>query len=314
MLRYIGWRLVAGLPVVAVVLVLSFALLYLAPGDPAQAILGPDATAEQVARLHAALGLDRPFIQQFLSWAGGLLHGDLGDSLFLHQSVWESILSHVQPTVLLAVLAQAIAILVGVAAGIFAALHRGRALDRVIMTLSITGTAIPNFVLALGLVVVFAVGLGALPATGFVPLEAGLFQSLQTMVLPALALGSAQAALIARMMRSSMIEIMESDFILAARAIGVSRRPLILRYALGNAAGPTLSVIGVTFGSLLSGAVIVEMVFNIPGLGRLTIDAVQNRDMPVLQGVLLVTTMAYVVVTIIVDVLQAAINPRLRAS
>ncbi|MGH3762050.1 ABC transporter permease [Actinophytocola sp.] len=314
MLRYIGWRLMAGLPVVAVVLVLSFGLLYLAPGDPAQAILGPDATAEQVARLHAALGLDRPFIEQFLAWSGGLLQGDLGDSLFLHQSVWEAILSHAQPTVLLAMLAQAIAILIGLTAGIFAALHRGRALDRVLMTLSIMGTAIPNFVLALGLVVVFAVGLGILPATGFVPLEAGLVQSLLTLVLPALALGSAQAALIARMMRSSMIEIMESDFILAARSIGVSRRPLILRYALGNTAGPTLSVIGVTFGSLLSGAVIVEMVFNIPGLGRLTIDAVQNRDVPVLQGVLLVTTMAYVVVTIIVDVLQAAINPRLRAS
>jgi len=314
LLAYATRRVLAAVPVLLIVALVTFLLMSLVPGDPALVLLGDSATAESVARLRAELGLDQPAVVRFLSWFGGVLRGDLGQSIFLSDPVATIIAKRGLVSLTLAVVAQAVAIVLGIALGVVAALRRGRWTDRLLSTAAVAGIALPNFVVAIVLVAFFAVRLRWFPATGFVAPWDDLGRSLATLALPVAALAFKQAALIARMMRGSMVEVLDSEYVLAASARGLSRVRRVVRHALPNALGPTVTVIGVGFGSLVTGTVIVEVVFGIPGLGQLLIDGVRTRDIVLLQGLMLTITAVYVAVTLVTDIVQAWVNPRVKLS
>ena len=309
-LGYTVRRLVAGVPVVFVVVFLTFALIYLTPGDAAVVIAGEDATPEQLEEVRATLGLDQPFLTQFGTWALGLLSGNLGHSLVLPQSVGEALLARAQPTLMLAVFAQIIAIILSVPLGVLAAKYYGRPFDRTVNIFAVAGIAVPPFVIGIGLILIFSVALSLFPASGYVPPSDGIFASFGSLILPAIALGLAQAAFIVRITRSSMYDVFSSDFVRAATMRGFSSIRIMVKHVLRAGIGPTISAIGISFGSLINGAIVVEIVFNLPGLGRLLLSAVQTRDVPILQGLLLVVTLSYILINIATDVIQAAVNPR----
>lgn len=304
-------RIVAGIPVVAVVLFITFSLTYLTPGDAATYLAGEDATPEQVQDVRTTLGLDRPFIEQFIIWAGSALTGHLGESLVLPQSVTEALLARAEPTIILAIFAQGIATIFAVPFGVIAAKYRGGHFDRAVNFGAVAGIAIPPFVVGIALILVFSVMMTVFPATGYVSLGTGLGATLESLILPAFALGLAQAAFIVRITRTSMISVFESDYVRAAMARGFSGVRVVFRHVLRPGIGPTISAMGLSFATLINGAIVVEIVFNIPGLGRLLTDSVQARDVPTLQGLLLAITVSYILINIITDVIQAAINPRI---
>ena len=309
-LAYTVRRLVAGIPVVLIVVFLTVALIHLTPGDAATVIAGDDATPEQVQEVRESLGLDRPFLAQFGTWALGLLSGNLGQSLVLPQSVGEALLARAEPTLMLAIFAQVIAIILAVPLGVLAAKYYGRPFDRTVNILAVAGIAVPPFVIGIGLILIFSVALSLFPASGYVTVSDGIFASFGSLILPAIALGLAQAAFIVRITRSSMYDVFSSDFVRAATMRGFSSIRIMGKHVLRAGIGPTISAIGISFGSLINGAIVVEIVFNLPGLGRLLLSAVQTRDVPILQGQLLVITLSYVVINIATDVIQAALNPR----
>jgi peptide/nickel transport system permease protein len=309
---YIVRRLVAIVPVMLVVATVAFVLIHLAPGDPASVIAGPYASAEDVARLRVQLGIDRPLPVQLGRWYWRLLHGDLGTSIFLRRPVLEAIADRAEPTILLTLGAVLVAAAVGVPAGIVSARRHGGAVDQVVMVLALLGTSVPNFLLGLLMILVFAVWLGWFPVAGYVPLDSGAWRTLRSLVMPSIALGLVQSALIARITRSAMLDVLREQYILAGRAKGLSEGRVVYKHALKNAFVPTLTVIGISVAVLLSGAVIIEQVFNIPGLGRLVISAVLRRDYPVVQGVILVVGAVYVLVNLAVDLAYLALDPRIR--
>jgi peptide/nickel transport system permease protein len=309
---YLIKRVLALVPVLGVVAVVVFLLIHLTPGDPAAVILGPDASPADVAALRAQLGLNDPLYLQFLRWLGGVLQGDLGESLFIRQPVTEVLADALGPTLSLAIMAELLALVIAVPAGIVAARRRGTAVDRAFMGGALLGISVPSFLSGLFLVLVFAVGLGWFPVAGFRPVEDGLGRHLTYLVLPAIALGGLQAALIARTTRSSMLDVLTENYMKTAKAKGLSERMRIYKHALRNAALPVLTVIGQTFGTLIAGAAVVETVFNIPGIGQLVVNSVERRDFVVIQGVVLLIAVSYVLINLVVDVLYSALDPRLR--
>jgi peptide/nickel transport system permease protein len=309
---YLIRRLLALVPVLGVVAVVVFLLIHLTPGDPAAVMLGPEASAAQVDALRAQLGLNDPLYVQFFRWLGGVLQGDLGESLFIRQPVTQVLADALGPTLSLAIMAELLALVVAVPAGIVAARRRGTAVDRAFMGGALLGISVPSFLSGLFLVLVFAVGLGWFPVAGFRPVEDGLGRHLTYLVLPAIALGGLQAALIARTTRSSMLDVLTENYMKTAKAKGLSERVRIYKHALRNAALPVLTVIGQTFGTLIAGAAVVETVFNIPGIGQLVVNSVERRDFVVIQGVVLLIAVSYVLINLVVDVLYSALDPRIR--
>ena len=309
---YLLRRLLAVIPVMLVVATVAFVLIHLAPGDPASVIAGPYAAAEDIARLSHQLGLDQPMPVQLVKWYGRLLAGDLGDSIFLRRPVIEAIAERLEPTLLLTGWALLIAVLLGVPAGVLSARYHNSALDQSFMALALVGLSVPSFLLGLLMILVFGVWLGWLPVAGYVPLESGLWPNLRSLLMPAVSLGLVQSALIARITRSSMLDVLREQYILASRAKGLAERVVVYKHALKNAIIPTLTVIGITLAILIGGAVVIETVFNIPGLGRLIISAVLRRDYPVIQGVVLLIAVSYTLVNLLVDLAYLVLDPRIR--
>ena len=312
MKTYIARRLLALIPVALVVATVAFILIHLAPGDPASIIAGPDASPDDVARIQRQLGLDAPFHVQLFRWYGRLVRGDLGQSIFLRRPVLEAIVDRAEPTILLTLYATVIAVALGVPAGVLAARHHDGAADQVLMAGALVGISIPNFLLGLLLILLFSVRLGWFPVAGYSPLEYGWLRTLRSLTLPAFALGVVQSALIARIARSAMLDVLREQFIVAGRAKGLGERAVVYKHALKNAMIPTVTVIGISLAILISGSVIVEQVFNIPGLGRLIISAVLRRDYPVIQGVVICIAGIYMLVNLAVDLSYVVFDPRVR--
>ncbi len=312
MKTYIVRRLLALFPVAVVVATVAFVLIHIAPGDPASIIAGPDASPDDVARLQRQLGLDAPFHVQLFRWYGRLARGDLGQSIFLRRPVLEAIVDRAEPTILLTTYALIIAVLLGVPAGVLAARHHDEATDQALMAGALIGISIPNFLLGLLLILFFSVQLGWFPVAGYSPLEYGWLGTLRSLTLPAFALGVVQSALIARIARSAMLDVLREQFIVAGRAKGLGEPAVVYKHALKNAMIPTVTVIGISLAILISGSVIVEQVFNIPGLGRLIISAVLRRDYPVIQGVVICIAGIYMLVNLAVDLSYVVFDPRVR--
>ena len=295
-----------------VVGIFVFSLLHLAPGDPAAIIAGDNATEANVARIRASLGLDRPLLEQFASWGWATLRGDLGVSMFSGIPVTRLVEQRIGPTVSLALATMLVAISVAITLGILAAWKAGSLLDRAVMALAVTGFSVPVFVVGYILVYFFALQWHWLPVQGYVPLSEGFWPWARHLVLPSVALGMAYVALIARITRASMLEVLAEDYIRTASAKGVATLPMLLRHALKNAAVPIITVIGIGVALLMSGVVITESVFNIPGVGRLVVDAITRRDYPIIQGVMIVFAAVYVLINLVIDILYSFIDPRIR--
>lgn len=311
MWRYAGRRALATVPVMAVVALFVFSLLYLAPGDPAAIIAGDQASAEDIARIHASLGLDRPFLVRFGEWLWRVLHGDLGTSIFANLSVTHMIGQRVEPTLSLMVLTLVFAVIVAVPLGVLAAARAGSWLDRLVMLFAVLGFSVPVFVVGYVLAWVFALRLDWLPVQGYTPLAQGVLPWLRSLVLPVIALGAIYIALIARITRAAMLETLGQDYVRTARAKGLAPLPILFVHALKNAAVPIVTVVGLGVALLIGGAVVTESVFAIPGIGRLVVDAILRRDYPVIQGVTLLFSFVYVVVNLIVDLLYSVFDPRI---
>jgi peptide/nickel transport system permease protein len=312
MLSYIIRRLLGVIPVMLVVGIFVFSLLHLAPGDPAAIIAGDNATEANVARIRANLGLDRPLLEQFASWGWATVRGDLGVSMFSNIAVTTLVEQRIGPTVSLAATTMLVAISIAITLGILAAWKAGSLLDRAVMGLAVAGFSVPVFVVGYILVYFFALQWHWLPVQGYVPLSEGFWPWLRHLILPSFALGMAYVALIARITRASMLEVLAEDYIRTASAKGVATLPMLLSHALKNAAVPIITVIGIGVALLMSGVVITESVFNIPGVGRLVVDAITRRDYPIIQGVMVVFAAVYVLVNLVIDILYCFIDPRIR--
>ena len=312
MLGYIGRRILATIPVMAVVGLFVFSLLYFAPGDPAAIIAGDQASPEDIIRIRAKLGLDRPFLVRFGEWSCHILHGDLGTSIFTNLPVTTMIGQRVQPTVSLMLVTLVFAIAVAVPLGVVAAWKAGSLIDRLVMGLAVMGFSVPVFVVGYVLAYVFALELGWLPVQGYTPIEQGLWPWLSNLILPAVTLGLVYIALIARVTRATMLDVLSQDYVRTARAKGLSQGPVLFVHALKNAAVPIVTVIGIGIALLIGGAVVTETVFAIPGLGRLTVDAILRRDYPVIQGVVLLFSFVYVLVNLAIDLFYTVLDPRIR--
>jgi peptide/nickel transport system permease protein len=310
--RYAARRLLAALPVLLLVSVLSFGIVWIVPGDVASEMAGPTATAEELARLRERLGLTRPWHEQLLGWYGALLQGDLGESILLRQGVAAAIVERLPVTLGLTFVALLIAMVCGTALGVLAALRAGRTADRVAMGTALIGFSVPDFWLGLVFVYLFAVTLGWLPTGGYVAFAEDPLGWARSMVLPAGTLALAQMGLFARMTRASMLEVLRQDYVRTARAKGMPGWIVIGKHALRNALIPVVTVAGIACGVLLGGAVVIESVFSLPGVGRLIVGAIQRRDYPVIQGGLLLTATIFVLVNLLVDLLYAALDPRIR--
>lgn len=312
MIAYIARRLLLLAPVTLVVGTITFALIHITPGDPAAVMLGPEATPEQVARLQDELGLDDPLIVQYPRWLLGVVRLDLGDSLFLDMPVSQAIRDRIVPTLQLALYSMAIALVIGVPAGIIAAIRQNSWFDHVFRLVSIGGIAVADFFLGMLLILVFAVTLNWLPSGGYVAFSTDPLRHLTSMLLPSLALGVSIAGLPARLIRSTMLDVLHEDYIRTAIAKGLSPNDVAVRHALRNALMPAVTVLGYTLGDVLGGAVVVETVFNLPGMGQLVVDSIARRDFPIIQGIVMVIAVGYLVTNLLVDVLYVYLDPRLR--
>ncbi len=305
-------RFAGALVVLLLVSLVSFGLIWLVPGDPASAFLDASATPEQLERLRTALGLDQPLPVQMAQWYGRVLQGDLGESILLRRSVSAALVERLPATLSIAGVALLFAVVCGVSAGIVAAVNHNRWIDQAVMSTALLGLSVPDFWLGLVLILVFAVSLGWLPTGGFVPFGETPTGWLRSIVLPAMTLGLVQIGFIARIARTAMLEVLGQDFIRTADAKGLSNFDIVVRHGLPNALIPILTVIGIVAGALLGGAVIIEQVFSVPGIGRLIIGAIAARDFPVMQGGLLFLAVIYLGVNLIVDLLYAIADPRVR--
>jgi peptide/nickel transport system permease protein len=286
--------------------------LYLSPGDPAAIIAGDTATVEDIARIRAMLGLDRPVYIQFAEWVWRLLRGDLGISIFTNLPVTKLIEQRVEPTVALTITTLIISILVAIPMGVLAAWRAGSWVDRVVMVFAVLGFSVPVFVLAYILIYIFAIRADILPVQGYVSITVGFWPFLSHLILPSVALGMIYAALIARITRASMLDVLAQDYIRTAQAKGLGNQQVLIGHALKNAAVPIVTIIGIGVALLISGVVVTETVFAIPGLGRLTVDAILRRDYPIIQGIILIFSAAYVLVNLLVDLSYTLLDPRIR--
>ncbi|MGB3719467.1 MAG: ABC transporter permease [Hyphomicrobiaceae bacterium] len=312
MTAYIIRRLLATIPVMAVVAIFVFLLLRLAPGDPAALIAGDNATSAQIEEIRQKLGLNLPIWEQFFLWAGDILRGDLGKSIFSNMPVTTLIAQRLEPTLMLTLATLIVAISLAIPLGVIAAWKARTAIDRVVMLFSVLGFAVPVFLAGYVLMYVFSIQLRWLPVQGYRPLSQGLWPSIQSLILPAIALGMTYVALIARITRASMLEVLAQDYIRTANAKGLATGRVLLLHALKNASVPIVTVIGIGIALLISGVVITETVFNIPGLGRLTVDAVLKRDYPIVQGLILVFAATKVIINLLIDLSYAFLDPRIR--
>ena len=312
MLAYFLRRVLATIPVVLMVALFVFSLLYLAPGDPAAIIAGDQATPDDVERIRASLGLDRPFLVRFLEWLWNVLHGDLGTSIFTNLPVSHMIKQRIEPTLSLMALTLTLSLSLAIPMGVIAAWKHGTLIDRFVMMLAVFGFSTPSFVVGYLLAYVFALQLDWLPVQGFTSITQGLFPFLRNLILPSVALGLIFMALIARITRATMLDVLSQDYIRTAKAKGVEQKGVLFVHALKNAAVPIATIVGIGFASLIGGAVVTESVFAIPGLGRLTVDAILRRDYPVIQGVVLLFSFNYVLVNLAVDLLYTVFDPRIR--
>jgi peptide/nickel transport system permease protein len=312
MVSYILRRVLSTLPVMGIVALFVFSLLYIAPGDPAAVIAGDQASPADVERIRQSLGLDRPFLIQFGAWLWHILHGDLGTSIFTNLPVAKMIAQRIEPTFSLMAITLVLTILVAVPLGVVAAWKAGSWVDRTIMAFAVFAFSLPVFVVGYVLAYVFALQFEWLPVQGYTPLATGFWPWLQNLILPAVALGSVYIALIARITRASMLEVLQQDYIRTGRAKGLGQGNILFVHALKNAAVPIVTVIGIGIALLIGGAVVTESVFAIPGLGRLTIDAILRRDYPVIQGIVLLFSFLYVLVNLMVDVTYTLVDPRIR--
>jgi len=308
----IARRLLATIPVMGVVAIAVFALLHATPGDPAVIIAGDYATGEDIARIRAKLGLDQPFLTQVGLWLGRIVRGDLGTSIFSGLPVTTLIGQRVGTTAWLTLFAMLISVGIGVPVGVLAAWRKGSWLDRLVMVFAVSGFSMPTFWLGFILVYVFAITMSWLPVQGYSPITAGFWPFLSHLILPALTLSVVYMALIARMTRASMLGVLVEDSIRTAFAKGVAPRGVLIRHALKNASLPVVTIIGIGFALLIGGAVVTESVFALPGLGRLTVDAIIRRDYPVIQGVILIVSGVYVLLNLVIDVLYVVLDPRIR--
>jgi len=312
MFAYIVRRILATIPVMAVVAIFVFGLLYLSPGDPAAIIAGDTATPADIARIHAQLGLDRPLYIQFGDWVWRLMHGDLGISIFTNLPVIHLIAQRVEPTIALSVTTLIVTIVVAIPMGILAAWKVGTWIDRAVMVFAVIGFSVPVFVLAYMLIFVFSIATNWLPVQGYVEPSRGIVPFLSHLVMPSMALGMILAALIARITRASMLDVLAQDYIRTAQAKGLGSRQVLIGHALKNAAVPIVTIIGISVALLISGVVVTETVFAIPGLGRLTVDAILRRDYPIIQGIILIFSGVYVLINLLVDLSYTFLDPRIR--
>ena len=312
MLSYLLRRVLSTIPVMAIVALFVFSLLYIAPGDPAAIIAGDQATPADVERIRAGLGLDRPFLIRFGEWLWNVLNGDLGVSIFTNLPVTRMIGQRLEPTISLMVLTLILSVSIAVPMGVLAAWNHGTWIDRVIMVFAVLGFSVPVFVVGYVLAYVFALELDWFPVQGYTPISRGLGPWLNNLVLPSVALGGVYIALISRITRATMLEVLGQDYVRTAKAKGVGSRTILFLHALKNAAVPIVTVIGIGVALLIGGAVVTESVFAIPGLGRLVVDAILRRDYPVIQGVVLLFSFVYVLVNLGVDLLYTVFDPRIR--
>lgn len=312
MLRYLIKRLLATIPVMGVVALLVFSLLYLSPGDPAAVIAGDIATEADIARIRAQLGLDQPYLVRFGGWLWALAHGDLGTSIFTNLPVAKLIGQRIEPTLALTVCTLIVAVGLAVPLGVLAAARAGGWVDRLVMAISVLGFSVPVFVIAYGLILLFAVQLEWLPVQGYRHLKDGFGPFVRHMILPSVALGIVYMALIARITRATMLDVLSQDYVRTATAKGLGPNTVLVRHALKNAAVPIVTVIGIGVALLIGGVVVTETVFAIPGLGRLTVDAILRRDYPIIQGVTLLFSAVYVLVNLLVDLSYSLFDPRIR--
>jgi peptide/nickel transport system permease protein len=298
--------------VMTIVGVFVFLLLHLSPGDPAAIIAGDNATPDQIDQIRRKLGLEDPLPVQFWRWAGLVIQGDLGVSIFSNEPVLKLVGQRLEPTISLAVITLIIAVTLAVTFGVLAAWKAGTWVDRLLMVISVLGFSVPVFVVGYLLIYVFAINLRWLPVQGYTPIAEGFVPWIRNLTLPAIALGLAYLALISRITRASMLEVLAEDYMRTAKAKGVATPPMLLKHALKNAGVPIVTIIGIGVALLISGVVITETVFNIPGVGRLVVDAIQKRDYPIIQGVILIFSGVYVIVNLLVDLAYTLIDPRIR--
>jgi peptide/nickel transport system permease protein len=312
LLGYLIRRVLASIPVMGVVALFVFILLRITPGDPAAILAGDNATTAQLERIRASLGLNEPLYLQFFTWIGKLLHGDLGVSLISNVPVLKLIGQRLEPSISIALSTIILSIAIAVPLGVIAAWKHGTWIDRFVMGLSVLGFSVPVFVIGYVLIQIFALDLRWLPVQGFHSITSGFGPFLQRTILPTISLSFIYVALIARMTRAAMLDVLGEDYVRTARAKGIAEWGVLLRHALRNAAVPVITVIGSGFALLISGVVVTESVFNLPGIGRLTVDAVLARDYPVIQGMILLTSLVYVVVNLLIDLAYTLLDPRIR--
>jgi peptide/nickel transport system permease protein len=311
-LAYVIRRVLATIPVMGVVAIFVFSLLYLSPGDPAAIIAGDQATSEVVERIRQQLGLSEPFLTQFGRWVWKILHGDLGFSIFSNQPVSLMIFQRVEPTIALTLCSMLVAVVFAVPLGVLAAWRAGTWIDRLVMAIAVAGFSFPTFVIGYVLILTFAMWLEVLPVQGYVSIKEGFFPFLQNIIMPSVTLGIVLIALIARMTRAAMLEVLSQDYIRTAQSKGLANSRVLLTHALKNASVPIVTTIGLGFALLISGAIVTETVFSIPGIGRLTVDAILQRDYPLIQGLVLVFSASYVLLNLLIDISYTFLDPRIR--
>lgn len=313
MVRYIRNRLLSTIGTLFILTVFIFSIIHLTPGDPARIMLGADASQEEVEALTESLGLNAPLVKQYISWVANALQGDLGISYSRNGTVVKEIKSSMGPTVTLALWAQVLTIVLAIPLGVFAARKKGKVQDSAVIAFSLLGISIPSFLLSLLLAILFGVNLKWLPIAGYKSIsEAGFITHIRYIVLPVISLSLMQAAMLARMTRASMIDVIYNDYIKTAKAKGLKESIILYKHALKNALVPILTTIGQTFATLLSGAAVVETVFNIPGIGQLIVSSVSKRDYPVIQGIVLIISLIYIAINLVIDALYGMVDPRIR--
>ncbi len=312
MLPYILRRVLTAVPTLLIVTVMVFAVQRMLPGDPAVVLAGEERDPEVIAFIRDRYRLNDPVPVQYVAWLGQVTQGNLGQSFRTRQPVAQLLLEKLPVTVELAILSLLVALAIAIPTGVLAAVRKGTAVDYASTVAALSGISIPNFWLGIMLILLVSVRWKLLPASGFVPLSDGVWPNLQRMIMPALVLGTGLAGVLMRQMRSSMLEVLKQDFVRTARAKGLAPFLVVVRHALRNALIPVITIIGLQLGALLSGAVLTEQVFTIPGFGKLVIDAVFNRDYAVVQGVVLFTATSYIVINLLVDVAYALANPKIQ--
>ncbi len=312
MFGFIVKRIISTIPVMTVVALFVFSLLYIAPGDPAAVIAGDQASLEDVERIRQSLGLNRPFLVRFGEWFWRILHGDLGTSIFTSLPVSDLIAQRIEPTLSLMFVTLCFAIMIAVPMGVIAAWKSGTWIDSLIMGFAVVGFSVPVFVIGYLLAWLFALQLDWLPVQGYTPFARGLWAWFENLILPAITLGFVYIALIARITRAAMLDVLQQDYMRTARSKGLAQSSILFVHALKNAAVPIVTVIGIGLALLIGGAVVTESVFAIPGLGRLTVDAILRRDYPVIQGVVLLFSFVYVLVNLAIDLIYTLLDPRIR--